>query len=250
MMFAKKCPKCAGEVQTKIIKKSIGLGKVDIPVAQFCLNPTCDWYQDFTDSRKSEELKEDIFQIKVPSIKNLSGIKKASFTRSFVIAFGVIIAAILILLLINFMASQSQIKQEPDAVPQEIPHIKISASPTTGIPSPAPRSSAIIETPIPVSKENSPTISQTVTVRIDVGHGFIPGVANINRSDRIVWINQENQRSRIYLISKDNLFEKKLMEYTDRFSYQFNQSGNFSFALAESPSMNEYPDATGIVTVK
>ncbi len=70
MKFAEKCPKCKGEVQTKKIKKSIGLGIVDIPVAQFCLNPVCNWYQDFSEAAKPEEIKEDVLQIKIPYIKN------------------------------------------------------------------------------------------------------------------------------------------------------------------------------------
>ncbi len=70
MKFAEKCPKCKGEVQTKKIKKSIGLGTVDIPVAQFCLNPVCNWYQDFSESAKPDEIKEDVLQIKIPYIKN------------------------------------------------------------------------------------------------------------------------------------------------------------------------------------
>ena len=70
MKFAEKCPKCKGEVQTKKIKKSIGLGTVDIPIAQFCLNPVCNWYQDFSEAAKPDEIKEDVLQIKIPYIKN------------------------------------------------------------------------------------------------------------------------------------------------------------------------------------
>ena len=58
MKFAERCPKCGGFVQTKSVRKSIGLGFVEIPVAQFCLNPVCDWYQDFAETRKPEDIKE------------------------------------------------------------------------------------------------------------------------------------------------------------------------------------------------
>ncbi len=70
MKFARNCPKCGGEVQTKSIKRSIGLGFVDIPVAQFCLNPACDWFQDFSEAKKPEEIRENVIQIRVPQVRN------------------------------------------------------------------------------------------------------------------------------------------------------------------------------------
>jgi hypothetical protein len=68
MKFAEKCPRCGGNVQTKSIRKAIGLGFVNIPVAQFCLGPTCDWYQDFSESRNPEDIQENVIQIKIPGI--------------------------------------------------------------------------------------------------------------------------------------------------------------------------------------
>ena len=68
MKFVEKCPKCTGEVQTKSLKKSIGLGFVKIPVSQFCLNPSCDWYQDFSEAAIPEEPDQDILQVRIPII--------------------------------------------------------------------------------------------------------------------------------------------------------------------------------------
>ena len=235
MMFAKKCPKCGGNVQTKTIKKSIGLGMVDIPVAQFCLNPVCDWYQDFTDSKKPEDIKEDVLQIRVPSLKKLPGMAKG-FSRNYFIVFGIIIAVIAILLLLNFMTQPSPIRTEmPPIRPPEIPQANNTVSSTPG--------TTVV---VPVLKEKI----LPVAVRMDTSHGFNPRVMIINVSESIIWINDERQRTRVYFISNDNLFEKKLMQNTDRFLFRFNMSGNYSFALAEFPSMNEYPNATGIVIVK
>jgi hypothetical protein len=72
MKFVEKCPKCRGKVQAKTLKKSIGLGFVKIPVSQFCLNPSCDWYQDFAEAKSPEELDQDVLQLKIPLIKNWS----------------------------------------------------------------------------------------------------------------------------------------------------------------------------------
>ncbi len=70
MKFVDKCPKCKSEVQTKSLKKSIGLGFVKIPVSQFCLNPSCDWFQDFSEAKSPEEFDQDVLQLKIPLIKN------------------------------------------------------------------------------------------------------------------------------------------------------------------------------------
>ncbi|MBU4223392.1 MAG: hypothetical protein KKA10_17525 [Euryarchaeota archaeon] len=79
MKFVEKCPKCKGEVQTKSLKKSIGLGTVKIPVSQFCLNPSCDWFQDFSEAKSPEDLNQDVLQLNIPYIKNkLPGIKRGT----------------------------------------------------------------------------------------------------------------------------------------------------------------------------
>ena len=77
MKYVEKCPKCKGEVQTKSLKKSIGLGIVKIPVSQFCLNPSCDWFQDFSEAKNPEDLDKDVLQLKIPYLKNkLPGMKR------------------------------------------------------------------------------------------------------------------------------------------------------------------------------
>ncbi len=104
MMFAKKCPKCGGNVQTKSIKKSIGLGFVNIPVAQFCLNPTCDWYQDFSEAKKPEEFNESVLHIKIPVSKDrMAEIKKMLpevIQRNMMVVKGAIVVTVLSLLLV------------------------------------------------------------------------------------------------------------------------------------------------------
>jgi len=91
---------------------------------------------------------------------------------------------------------------------------------------------------------------KSYTIRVDVSHGFYPDVITINKSDTITWSNEENLRPRVVLVSKNNLFEKKLLQYPDKFQYQFNRQGNFSFVLAEFPTNIEYPKAKGNVIVK
>ncbi|VVB86816.1 Uncharacterised protein [uncultured archaeon] len=243
MKFAKKCPKCGGEVQTKSIKKSIGLGIVDIPVAQFCLNPVCNWYQDFSEAKRPEDIKENVIQIRVPEIGNRTTLKKASFPRlsqKSRVIFGCVIAVAAIILLISTLYHQQPLS-EPGAVP--VTPEKGTAVPALTTPVPASTESGI-QTVVPENEQKE------YLVKMDVAHGFNPVVLIINKYDTVVWYDEENQRTRSFLVSKDALFENKRMEYIDRFRYQFNQSGKYGFALAEYPSLKEYPNATGEVIVK
>ncbi len=237
MKFAEKCPKCSGNVQTKIIKKSIGLGFVDIPVAQFCLNPSCDWYQDFSEQKNPGDIREDILQVKIPSIKKLPEIKKS---RKFSIALGGFVSIIAVFLIFNSLTQSN---------PQSI---KAGDVPDTGA---LNTSSANIT---PTTGQNQPSTETGVkepkkySVKIDVAHGFNPEVRIINISDIIIWNNEENQRTRIALVSKDSLFENKIMTYSDKYQHQFDRSGNFIFVLAEydqfNHTYNEYPKS-GKITV-
>ena len=117
MKFVEKCPKCGGAVQTKSLKKSIGLGFVRFPVSQFCLNPSCDWYQDFSEARKPEDFDQDVLQLKIPLIKNrlpgirnylaeLKGKTPDVIKQNMLVvkgAIGVIIFSILLIFLLSFM---------------------------------------------------------------------------------------------------------------------------------------------------
>lgn len=240
MMFAKKCPKCGGNVQTKSIKKSIGLGFVNIPVAQFCLNPVCDWYQDFAEAKEAEEIKEGVLQIKVPSIKSkLPEFKKPHLSRKHTIALAAVIVIIGIYILFSYLIPVSQFPEGKSQQP-DVPKTNTSLANTTQ--------------PSAIASTQTPAVPQVIaekkySIKFDVSHGFNPKVLTINRSDTIIWNNEENQRSRVVLVSKNGLFENRRMEYSEKYPYQFNQSGSYIFVLAEYPSMNEYPNATNEIIV-
>lgn len=239
MKFVEKCPKCGGFVQTKSVRKSIGLGFVEIPVAQFCLNPVCDWYQDFTESRKPGEIKEG-FRFRIPDISGKQ-----------LIAMAAVIGFILIYALFTYFIPSfyfGDAGQKPQAVRPELQeNLPAVTSGTPAVPVIVPASITAIQTPVIQSAIIEP---ENFTVRIDVSHGFYPDSITINRSDSIIWSNQENQRPRIVLVSKDDLFEKQLLQYPGRFQYQFNKEGKYSFAIAEYPSDKEYRNATGSVIVR
>lgn len=245
MKFAEKCPKCGGFVQTKSVRKSIGLGFIEIPVAQFCLNPVCDWYQDFAQTKKPEDIKEG-FQLKILSMdRKLSGFKKPEFkipeiSKNQMIAISAIIGLIIISAFFSLFVHDkgSDVYQKPQPSQPELQNNTLTVpSETPNIPVPT-----AVFTPLTIEPKN-------YTIRIDVSHGFYPDVITINKSDTIIWSNEENQRPRVVLVSKNSLFEKQLMQYPDKFQFQFNRQGNYSFVLAEFPTNIEYQKAKGIVIV-
>ncbi|VVB86811.1 Uncharacterised protein [uncultured archaeon] len=250
MKFAERCPKCGGEVQTKSVKKSIGLGFVDIPTAQFCLNPQCDWYQDFSENKKPDEIKEDVLQIKLPSIKDkIPDIKQprtsAEVTQKTFSPKGnlrnvIVLGGIIVFIVILSFYLIPQFKH-----PRDTPNI--NASVTTTPAADTAQGPVLVQAQAPAI---APGQSESYPVKMDVGHGFNPEVISINRSDTVVWSNEELQRTRIVLVSKEGLFENKITEYAKKTSYQFNQSGTYNFVLAAYPSLKEYPNATGKVIVK
>jgi plastocyanin len=244
MKYAEKCPKCGGFVQTKSIRKSIGLGFVEIPIAQFCLNPVCDWYQDFAQPRNPEDIKEG-YHLKAPSFEGkLTQFTRPVLSRNHMIALGSVVAIIVIYFLISSLASVS------NHVDDKIPQAQLSelSNNTTAV--------RLQETPIVTSAIPTPVINKvkiehrSETVKMDVGHGFFPDLITINLSDTIIWNNVENVRPRVVFISRDRLFENQSMQEYGRYQYQFNKSGKYTFALAEFGTYKEYPNATGSVIVR
>ncbi|MFZ3167012.1 MAG: hypothetical protein WA130_05310 [Candidatus Methanoperedens sp.] len=224
MKFAERCPKCGGFVQTKSVRKSIGLGFVEIPVAQFCLNPVCDWYQDFAETKKPEDIKEG-FQL----------------SKNQMIALAAIVGLIVIYTIFTYFVPVQSGLQNNNATVSSVT-LKNPANP------------AIVPTTIsamtPVAIPASIIEPKNYTTKIDVAHGFYPQVITINKSDTITWNNEENQRTRLVLVSNDGLFEKQLMLYPGRYQYQFKQEGKYTFVLAEYPSYKEYQNTTGTVIVR
>jgi plastocyanin len=249
MKFAEKCPKCSGFVQTKSVRKSIGLGFVEIPIAQFCLNPVCDWYQDFAEARKPEEIKEG-YHLKAPTLeRKVPQFKMPELSRNHMIVLGSVVAIIILYFMISFLTPVS------NPVDKRITQAQLSelSKNTTNNTTTAAR---LQETPKVTAAPPTPQIKdvkiepRSETVKMDVGHGFFPGTITINLSDTIVWNNVENVRPRVVLVSRDGLFEKQLMQEYSRYQYQFNRSGKYTFALAEYGTYKEYPNATGSVIVR
>jgi hypothetical protein len=244
MKFAEKCPKCGGFVQTKSVRKSIGFGSVEIPVAQFCLNPVCDWYQDFAEARKPGDIKEG-YHLKTPSIKGkLPRINMPVLSRNHMMALGSIVAIIILYL---FISSIAPVLNSLDKNIPQSPRLELSTNNTITQVTPKVPIPTLLPTPDRIEVKIEP---RSYMIQMDVGHSFLPDTLTINISDTVMWYNVENVRSRVVLISRDRLFEKQLLQEYGRYKYQFNNSGKYTFALAEYGTNKEYPNTNGSVIVR
>lgn len=243
MKFAEKCPKCGGFVQTKSIRKSIGFAFMEIPVAQFCLNPVCDWYQDFAETKKPED------------------IKKIGISRNQIYTIAAIIGFILIYGLFSYIVPANDFNNDLEKN-QQLQTPELGNNPTTPpdeIPSPAVTASQTVTVNVQNNQSAStpaavlPTLitePKNYSIRFDVSHGFVPPVITINISDTITWSSEENQRIRLLLVSKDDLFTNQLLQYHDRYKYQFKQQGKYEFILADYEPYKEYKNAISSVIVR
>ncbi len=128
------------------------------------------------------------------------------------------------------------------SAPASVPTSVSSSVPTSVVPTSAP-SPVPAESPDPIVIE--PKIHE---IRMDI-NGFYPNDISINKSDTIIWANVEDQRPRVVLLSKDGLFKNQVLLESNRFEYKFFKKGNYSFVLAEHPSLIEYQKAKGNVIV-
>jgi plastocyanin len=154
--------------------------------------------------------------------------------KNHIIIAGSAIFLIIIIVIPGLISQPPSSELPPPAAPV------INVTDTTQV---SPESNALTPLITPVREPNK------YSIKITVSQGFQPDVITIRESDIIVWNNEENQRTRVVLISKDGLFENKIMQYTDKYYYQFNRSGNYSFVLAEHNTLNEYPKAAFNVVV-
>ena len=185
-----------------------------------------------------------------PSIeKKLPELKEPEISRNQIYYILITIGCIVSYVLLYYFVTVSDTVVSDTVIDEKLPKMESPESELQKNPS---ATSEIIEIPAAVPNVTfAPVVNEpkSYSIKIDVSHGFYPDVITINRSDIIFWFDEEDQRARIVLLSKDGLFENKLMQYQDKYKYQFNQQGKFTFNLAEYPSNKEYNNATGNVIV-
>ncbi|VVB52054.1 Cupredoxin-like domain protein [uncultured archaeon] len=224
-----KCPKCGETLITRTIKKKIGLGSIEYPVAQTC--PKCNWNKDLTGAgdvvakpviqdageAKKEEKKAQI----TPQVKplDLTGTSKPAASPSSINSLIMIVLAILVVGAIAwvFFVDTAEEKQgNPVATPTPII--------TTPVPTPA-------ATVVP---EVTASGKQT-SVKLETNRGINPQSVTIKAGDEVVWTNDGTYA--VTLVSSDGLFEDKFLNNAKRTNYTFKKTGTFSFYLKDDKNL-------------
>lgn len=251
-----KCPKCGETLVTRTIQKKLGPGSIDIPVADIC--PKCNWSKDLTGAgeivakplapfteaklekkpevmRYAPERPKNIQERTTPSGKPKQVLEKTkpSASKQRVPDMNRVITVALAVLVIAGIAWAF------------IP--KGNESPG-GIQPPAPTSVVTASATVTATPASQVTYTGNyITVKIDRDRGFYAPAQRslkIKAGDGIIWVNEGTYP--LTLISKDGLFEDKIMDNDKRTTHIFTNTGTFTFDIVVM-GVNKF---NGTVTVE
>ncbi len=230
-----KCPECGSTLITKTIKKQLGLGSIDYPVALVC--PKCGWNRDLTGAGDivSKPLMAETVETKKEE-KNPLVTRTPPKTRAMPVTSSRINTLIIVALAIVVLAGIVWAFYPP------------AAKQTPQIPSPTP--TPLVSVPkTPVSTASpSPGVTptgKTMGIKIDRDRGFFnlaQGTLKINLGDEVIWTNEGTDP--VTLISSDGIFEPRLLDNGKRTNYIFEKPGTYGFYLKENMNL------TGTIVVE
>lgn len=210
-----KCPKCGEPLITKTIRKELGTGSIEYPVAQVC--PNCHWSRDLTGAggivSKPLVAKEEPKPQPVPKAPKMPKPAQAAKPPDF----NKIITVVLALLVVGGIVwafYPTAPKQVEKATPTPTPTI-------TQTP---------LETPTP-TPEVTPT-GNKIRIKLDSQRGFIPNSQTIKAGDEIVWRN--DGKVTVTLVSSDALFGDQLLAFDKEYRYIFKKPGTYTFKLKDT----------------
>ncbi len=234
-----KCPKCGEPLITRTIKKELGLGSIDYPIAQVC--PKCNWSRDLTgagdivskpvtvapgDIKKEEKTPivtaapPKAAPIKVPAKPAPS----SDFNKLITVALAILVLGGLVWAFFLYPPSQKQVPE-------------ITPTPTT---TPEVTRTTVQPTSTPLT-EVTPT-GKSIPVFLDRQRGFIRNKdITIKPGDEIIWRNTGIDT--ITLVSSDGIFDAQLLANDKEFHYILNKTGTYNFYL-------QGKDLKGTITVE
>lgn len=223
-----KCPECDTSLTTRTIKKELGLGSIDYPVARVC--PKCNWNRDLTGAGDivskpvsiSGEIKKEAEK---PAVTPQRTQPKTELSSSGINKIITITLTILVLVGIVWTFYLAEPEQKAE-VPKQTPTPGITETPATPV---------TTGTPIPVVTEVTPT-GKKISVKLSYYRGFMPVIRNIKLGDEIVWENYEAET--VTLVSNDGLFDAQLLAYGKQHRYIFKKLGTYSFYLKGNKNLN------------
>lgn len=224
-----KCPKCGELLITKTIKKELGLGSIDYPVAQEC--PKCHWSKDLTGagdivSKPVTTPPREIKQEEKPAVVTPAPPKPpkpestAGINKLITVALAILVLGGLVWAFFLYPGTTKTIENIPQ------PTVTPETTQTTVQPT---------STPVP---EVTPT-GKTPGIKLDRDRGFlslINDTLKINPGDNVIWTNDGSDA--LTLVSSDGLFEDRLLNNGKRTNYTFMKTGTYSFYLKENKNLN------------
>jgi plastocyanin len=272
-----KCPKCGETLITRIIKKKIGLGSIDYPIAQTC--PKCNWNKDLTGAgdidakpvlQDAGEAKIDEKKAQIISqIKPSTGLSsKPAGPPTSINSLIMIVLAILVVGAIAWVffmdpTEEKQAGTDPVATPTPI----ITSTPvltppaTTIVPEVTASGKQFsvkteekqavtdpVATPTPIIT-STPVLTPATTIVPEVtasGKQFSVKMETnrgITPKNATIKVGDEviwtNEGTyAITLVSSDGLFEDKFLNNAKRTNYTFKKAGTFSFYLKDDKNMS------------
>lgn len=231
-----KCPKCGETLITRTIKKKLGLGSIDYPIAQIC--PKCKWSKDITGAGDivSKPVMADAGDVKKPEpeIKQ-SAIPPSKTGPSSPAGINKFIPIVLAILVVGTIAWVFLVPPEKQV--EVIGSPQITPTPVINQPLPA-QTQVSTNTPIP---EVTVTGKQ-INVKLETKRGFTPKTATIKPGDEILWINEDTYA--VTLVSSESLFEERFLNNAKRTNYTFMKTGTFGFSLKNDKNL------TGTIVVQ
>ncbi len=215
-----KCPKCGEPLITKTIKKELGLGSIDYPIALEC--PKCHWSKDLTGAGDIVPKPEAPTRIKKeeviippsppkaappkpqPKPEPSSGINKLITIALAILVLGGIVWAFFL-----YPITSEQVgTPKPTATPE------------------------ITQTPVQPTSTPVPEVTPTgkkIRMLLESQRGFSPKQLTTKPGDEIVWRNDGTIT--VTLVGNDGLFDDQLLAYDKEYRYIFKKPGTYSFNL-------------------
>ncbi|MFZ2411726.1 MAG: hypothetical protein WAW23_09165 [Candidatus Methanoperedens sp.] len=223
-----KCPKCGELLITRTIKKELGLGSIDYPVAQEC--PKCNWSKDLTGAGEivskpvtappGEVKKEKKPAVVAPASPKLPKPESTGGINKFItVALAILVLGGLVWAFFLYPGTTKTIENIPQ------PTVTPESTQTTVQP-----------TSTPVVVEATPT-GKIIPVFLDSQRGFIRNKdVTIKAGDEIVWRN--TGINTVTLVSNEKLFDAQTLAYDKEYRYIIKKPGQYGFNMEGKPNMN------------
>ncbi len=235
-----RCPKCGEPLITKTIKKELGLGSIDYPVARVC--PKCNWNIDLTGAKDIKPpvtpVIEDVKKVEVkPSVIAKPPVVPAppkaqptagtgGFNKLLTIGLAILVIGGLIWAFSSNSAAPKQ--STPTSTPSPTPTPAITAITATAA------TPVVTGTQVP---EITPTGNKTY-ITLDRYRIYRGASSEIRAGDEVIW---SNEGLDLITIASDDIpgFVEKVLDNGRQTSpYMFKKAGIYTYYLKNNKNVN------------